>query len=46
MSDEEQEAMERAWEEAHPWLSQLTCAGKESSIDEMTRYAMDELRLA
>ncbi len=46
MNQETLEKQLSAWMEAHPWLSQLTAAEEEDSVDEMVRYALDELRLA
>ncbi len=35
-----------SWDEAHPWLSQMPDSEEEDSLDEMIRYALDELRYA
>jgi hypothetical protein len=35
-----------AWEESHPWLSELTARTEDDSVDEVIRYTLDELRLA
>ena len=34
------------WEDSHPWLSRMTGAEEEDSMDELIRYTLDELRLA
>ena len=43
---EAQETSATAWEESHPWLSKLTSSEEEDSLDEMVRFALDELRYA
>ena len=46
MNEETLESQE-AWEESHPWLSQMTAAQDEDdSVDEVIRYTLDELRFA
>ena len=44
--NEETAEISVSWEESHPWLSEMTGAEEEDSMDEMVRYALDELRLA
>ena len=46
MNEENKEAQEPSWQEAHPWLSQLTSAEDDDSVDEVIRYTLDELRFA
>ena len=45
MNQEATETQE-AWEESHPWLSQMTAQEEDDSIDEVIRYTLDELRFA
>ena len=35
-----------AWEEEHPWLALSRAEDDEDTVDEMIRYALDELRIA
>ena len=46
MNEETKEAQAPAWDESHPWLSGMTAAEEEDSVDEVIRYTLDELRLA
>lgn len=46
MNEETQETQVSTWAEEHPWLSQLTSADDEDSVDELIRYTLDELRFA
>ena len=34
-----------SWSESHPWLSPVTVLDEDDSVDESTRYALDEIRL-
>lgn len=45
--NEETKETQASWEESHPWLSNLTTAQDgDDSVDEVTRYALDEMRFA
>ena len=46
MNGDTNETQAPSWEETHPWLSQLTAAQDDDSVDEVIRYTLDELRLA
>ena len=46
MEIEETQEQVTSWDEAHPWLSQMPESEEEDSLDEMIRYALDELRYA
>ena len=35
-----------SWDEAHPWLSDLTAREDEDPDDEVIRFTLDELRIA
>jgi hypothetical protein len=46
MNQENTETQTSTWAEEHPWLSQLTSTEDEDTVDEMIRFALDELRFA
>ncbi len=47
MNEETKETQDSSWQEAHPWLSQMTSAeNQDDSVDEVIRYTLDELRFA
>ena len=47
MKEETKETQESSWQEAHPWLSQMTSAeDKDDSVGKVIRYTLDELRFA
>jgi hypothetical protein len=47
MNEETKETQESSWQEAHPWLSQMTSAeDQDDSVGEVIRYTLDELRFA
>jgi hypothetical protein len=47
MNEETKETQESSWQEAHPWLSQMTSAeDQDDSVGEVIRYTLDKLRFA
>ena len=47
MDEETKETQESSWQEAHPWLSQMTSTeDQDDSVGEVIRYTLDELRFA
>ena len=47
MPSETEPVQTNAWQEEHPWLSEPTMPDRDDdTLDEITRSALDELRIA